>query len=119
MATSNFYSMGGFFPLYVYTGDDEFITDYDIREIERECGKANAGLKSFEIKVFNGYYSSFQLYVDPLVDDYKKKKAEINKVKKHLKKIAEQFGLEEIVVFAKFSNGETIYKRKSELNENQ
>jgi hypothetical protein len=119
MATSNFYNMGGFFPLYVSTYDDELISEYDIREIERECGKANASLKSFEMKVLSGYYSSFQLYVEPLVDNFKTKKAEINKVKKHLKNIAEQFGLEEIVVFAKFSNGETIYKRKSELNENQ
>lgn len=112
MATSNFISMGKFFPIYAKWEDDEddiFI----IREIRDRLQSINEKLNDFVIQVEGGYYSGFQLYVNPMVELPKEveQSKELQYVNDILKELANEFGLDKFKVVAKFSNGETMYER--------
>lgn len=63
-----------------------------------------------DIELMSGYYSGIQLYVREN-DWIELNKTEIKKVNKALKKIAKRLGMFEIAVVARFSNGETFYKK--------
>ncbi len=98
--------------------------------LESMAESANVDFRFHNIIVESGYYTGVQLDVDEIenpenLDNYDcnynfgmcRSKAirayhsEQNKVRKALKKIAEEVGMEEIVCLGVFSNGEAIYQR--------
>jgi len=106
----------------------------------RDLEKENAGLLFHEISIESGYYDGLQLYVTlthaadnagftengPEYADnectryyldlcrsaaIRKYEAEQRKVNRILAKIGRAYGMDHLAVYARFSNGETIYTR--------
>jgi hypothetical protein len=134
MATSNFHSMEKF-PLWV-TDDDDFAGEDDWSgwsdDVQRELDPLNETLKFYSVSLKSGYYSGCQLYV---TDKYEIERygideddarynlgmtveeatvaeaAEVELIKTKLKEIGEDYGMFEIMVMARASNGETFYEK--------
>lgn len=137
MATANFETMENF-PLYAYLND--FSLDwFELNElcscITEQANVLNYDLTFFRVSLRDGYYSGIQFYVEDIhqLDRYgweywtnddcnyeldmcrskamRKYQTEMNKVNRWLAKIAKEYDFEKLVVTARFSNGETMYKR--------
>ena len=96
-------------------------------EIESALAKECSELDYLDIEAIPGYYSGLQLFVkeqacniESLYYDIPEKEAdgiieqEKQKVIEIMKKVANQFGMEKLKVLARFSNGETWYKKEGE-----
>lgn len=108
---------------------------YDVcREVEKRLADFNYDLLFHKVSLKDGYYCGVQFYVeaehdldeyDYSNDDchyyfdccrsvaYRKYKAEKQKIARKLEELAKEYGFEELVCVARFSNGEMMYGRAS------
>ena len=109
MATSNFRSNNEF-PLFAkIETDGDLEMDYWL--IEKELKKDNQSLENYEIQIIGGYYEGLQIYVEQK-DKTDNIETEKQKVLEIMNRIKGDYNMIELVVVARFSNGETIYKEK-------
>lgn len=127
MSCPNFKSMQNF-SLFVRT-DDEIDEAYFIgREIECSLDEVNDSLTFHKIILDGGHYYGLQFFVeekhDPNeMDNYecqyyfdmfrsvaiRRYNSEINKINRMLRRMAKEWGFEEIYCAAVFGNGEAVY----------
>lgn len=111
-----------------------FILEEDYSEAQRITDILNESLEYYKVEIISGYYEGFQFFVDgKYFDDYAEEmdnddayyyfgkcrskavrsaKSELNKINKWLRKINSEYGNFEIIEFAaRFSNGETLYRK--------
>lgn len=138
MATANYKQMD-IFPLYVTTDLDE----YDIMELQDYLVYTNRyELDFFNMYLLDGYYEGVQIYVEPknyadeVVEDFILNREffeydiklfdfdtdeelreaisqEVEKIKEIMKEIKDNYGFEELEVYARFDSGEVWYNRKN------
>ena len=110
---------------------DESTCNYIIGEMEKVAAALNEAQPFYNVTVESGYYSGVQFYVDCKYCDIedmsneesrdefgicrsemlRKYKVSGNTIRKGLRKAAKDLGLDELLVAARFSNGETWYSR--------
>lgn len=108
---------------------DEIDAEVTCHEIEDRLDALNDDLIFHSVSIRSGYYCGVQFYVEEKDDpnDYdntdchyhfgfcrsvsiRKYKAEINKINRELKKLADEFFFEKYLCIGRFSNGEAIYQ---------
>ena len=128
MGTSNFYSQEDF-PLYVTEDEDEwyYLEEELAQAMDAADIKFGRILRFYDIKLRSGYYDGVQLFVKDkewdsiywLWDNYGKQADRMKAwetafiADKLLPFIAKYMGFHELYQVARFSNGETWYKRAS------
>ena len=110
---------------------DESECTYIIGEMEKVADALNEAQPFYKVTVESGYYSGVQFYVEAKYwkleemdneesrDEFgmcrsemlRKFKVAGNTIRKGLRKAAEELGLDELLVAARFSNGETWYSK--------
>ena len=111
---------------------DDYSEQYISDEMQKVADALNEKVSDFfEVTVESGYYSGVQFYVDDKtwkIEEIDNEDAHItydccrsealrrykvarNTILRGLKKAKEDFGLDEIAVVARFSNGETLYEK--------
>ncbi len=131
MGAANFQTMRDF-SLFARDFSDE-IEYYDICDIvQSDLDDVNRDLLFHKITMQSGYYTGVQFYVEAEHDlgeydydneechyyfdccrsvAYRKYQSEINKINRKLKYMAKQYGFEELVCTARFSNGAALFSR--------
>lgn len=109
MATPNFRHMKDF-PLFILR--DERYDEYFIREMIADIKSLNKHFDWYTISVISGYYEGIQLYVELKNEPDNVNELTLEKVliEATLRKLADNFGMQEIRVVGVFSNGEAIYE---------
>lgn len=118
MATSNFIS-SEWHPLFVrFQADNDDDLELYAYLVEKELADENKLLENYEIQIIGGYYEGVQLYVKQKheTDNIEFEKQKVLEI---LNRIKNEYDMIELVVVAKFSNGETIYKEKGDSNNEQ
>lgn len=131
MGAANFQTMRDF-SLFARDFSDE-IEYYDICDIvQSDLDDVNRDLLFHKITMQSGYYTGVQFYVESEHDlgeydydneechyyfdccrsvAYRKYQSEINKINRKLKRMAKQYGFDELVCTGRFSNGEALFSR--------
>jgi len=115
---------------YGYLIEDR--AQFFIDDIQPELDKINNSLNFFKIILRDGYYTGIQLYIESTTEynyaDYdndetryefdlclsqfkRKYAAEANKIGRHMKKLAVDYGMIHLNCIGIFSNGEAIYEQ--------
>lgn len=111
------------------------IAAYDLaHEMEQAAKDMNEYLTFHKVVVESGYYNGLQFYVEEDFHDYcsiedidneyaqyyygmcrskmlRKYHSEVNWLNRRLRKVRDEMGLMELAVYARFSNGETMYTK--------
>lgn len=149
MATSNFWTQDIFPLMAIDDSDMDYIEAHEFYSALKEhLDEANDGLMFFRITVKIGYYCGSQFYIELTEDadnagftekgaqyadnescrDYlylclseakRKYAAEQRKVCKLIRKIGADWGFEEYIVTARFSNGETWYTKAEQATQRE
>ena len=110
---------------------DQLAMDGLVSDMERVAAELNDAQQFFEVSVKSGYYSGVQFYVEDRHGDVttydnegakyefgvcrsemlRRFKVAGNRVRRGLHKAKKELGLDEIVCYARFSNGECVYRR--------
>lgn len=109
---------------------DEIAEMVFYEDLLADLEEENAGLLFHEITIKSGYYEGLQLYVETrhYVEEYdnddtqyyfglcrsvarRKYAAEQRKIGKILERLGAAYGMDQLAVYARFSNGETWYKK--------
>ena len=125
MSCPNFRTMENF-SLFVRTDDEDAY--FIMREIECDLNELNDALMFHKILVDGGHYYGLQFYVEENHDPneldnedcryyfdmfrsvaIRRYNSEINKINRMLRRIAKEWGFEEIYCASIFSNGEAVY----------
>lgn len=125
MSCPNFRTMENF-SLFVRTDDEDAY--FIMREIEYNLNELNDALMFHKILVDGGHYYGLQFYVEENYDPneldnedcryyfdmfrsvaIRRYNSEINKINRMLRRMAKEWGFEEIYCAAVFGNGEAVY----------
>ncbi len=128
MATSNFKTMSGFPLITTQEGREDNLA---VAEMEKVAEELNERQDFFKVSVESGYYDGVQFYVkgeyhnvegwdeNDAMDEFGMTLGEVQNdyihaqevVREGLLEAAERIGLARLEVSARFSNGETWYRR--------
>lgn len=113
-----------------YTYFDQFLADEEWNEITSLMDELNRDLMFHKVEMRSGYYIGVQFYVEAEYDldeedysnndchyyfdccrsvAYRKYAAEVRKINRKLAAWGKEYGFQEYVCVARFSNGETLY----------
>lgn len=110
---------------------DQLAMEGIVSDMERVADELNAAQQFYDVSVKSGYYSGVQFYVEEKYGDVttydnegaqyefgvcrsemlRRFKVAGNKVRRGLLKAKKELGLDEIVCYARFSNGECVYRK--------
>lgn len=149
MATSNFWTQNNWPLYAVDDSNMDWWEAQDFyNDVEERLADVNKGLRFFQIEVKSGYYCGAQFYItmtrdaddagftengaeyadntstrdflDMCLSEAKRKcEAEARKVCRLMKKIGAEYGFEEYIVTARFSNGETWYRKAADATKRE